>query len=146
MIPSAPVPIPREIVEESVLIRLAQAYASVARQLERKTRCSETRGYILAALRGGAALNQNQIAVFLRMDRTVVHRAVKSLVREGLLSEKKAARGRALLLHLTPRGFKFRARLIHARRAADAALRKSLSPRDRASLLRLLQLVASTEL
>ncbi|HUO34050.1 MAG TPA: MarR family transcriptional regulator [Candidatus Acidoferrum sp.] len=137
--------IPEEIFKDSVLIHLAAAYFAVSKRLEQKTHCSETRGFILSTLRGGAVLNQNQIAVLLGMDRTVVHRAVKALVREGLVSERKASAGRALLLQLTPQGHKYRESLIRERRAADEALRRKLSPNDRARLLRLLNVVADTE-
>ena len=54
--------IPQDILSDSVLAHVAAAYFSVGKQLERKTRCSATRGFILSTLRGGAALNQNQIA------------------------------------------------------------------------------------
>ena len=88
-------PIPAELFKDSVLIRLAAAYSAVAKSLERKTKCSQTRGFILATLRGGAALNSNQIATRLDLDRTVVHRAIKTMIREGLVSEAKAKSGRS---------------------------------------------------
>lgn len=81
--------IPPEILKDSILLHLASAYFSVGKRLEQKTQCSQTRGFILSTLRGGAALNQNQIAKLLGFDRTVVHRAVKSMIHEGLLTEKK---------------------------------------------------------
>src|SRR5882762_6516610 len=81
--------IPSEILKESVLVHLAAAYYSVAKQLEQKTECSQTRGFILSTLRGGASRNQNQIATLLGFDRTVVHRAIKTMIQEGLLSERK---------------------------------------------------------
>jgi len=137
--------IPEEIMKDSILIHLAAAYSSVSKRLEQKTHCSETRGFILSTFRGGAVLNQNQIAVLLNFDRTVVHRVVKTLVREGLVSEKKASFGRAHLLRLTPKGRRYRASLIRERRAADEALRRKLSPRERATLLRLLKLIAALE-
>src|SRR6202035_2554045 len=81
--------IPQDILRDSVLAHVSAAYFSVAKRLERKIRCSATRGFILSTLRGGAALNQNQIATLLGFDRTVVHRAIKSMVQEGLVSERK---------------------------------------------------------
>ncbi len=137
--------IPQDTLSDSVLAHVAAAYFSVGKQLERKTRCSATRGFILSTLRGGAPLNQNQIATLLGIDRTVVHRAVKSMVREGLVSERKAKSGRAIHVKLTPRGHKYRKRLINARVAADDRLRKELTPDERAILLRLLKLVAELE-
>ena len=74
--------IPDDILKESVLAHIAAAYFSVGKRLEQKTQCSATRGFILSTLRGGTALNSNQIAMLLGFDRTVVHRAIKSL-REG---------------------------------------------------------------
>ena len=139
-------PGPADIVKESVLAHVAAAYFSVGKQLERKTGCSATRGFILSTLRGGASLNQNQIAKLLGFDRTVVHRAVKSLIREGLLSEKKAPTGRALLLTLTPKGNKYREHLIKVRIAADEKVRRALTADDRAILLRLLKQVAELAL
>jgi DNA-binding MarR family transcriptional regulator len=135
-------PVPEDILKESVLAHVAAAYFSVGKQLERKTQCSATRGFILHTLRGGAALNQNQIATLLGFDRTVVHRAIKSLAAEGLVSEKKAPSGRGILVQLTARGNRYRERLILARRAADEKLRLALTPRDRATLLRLLKIVS----
>src|SRR5215831_11306590 len=137
--------IPQDILKDSVLAYVAAAYFSVGKQLERKTRCSATRGFILSTLRGGATLNQNQIATILSIDRTVVHRAIKSMVREGLVSESKAKSGRAIHVKLTPKGNRYRNRLIHARVAADDRLRKELTPDERATLLRLLKLVAEVD-
>ncbi len=96
--------LPKEILEGSVLVHLAAAYFHVPRRMEQKTKCSQTRGFVVATLRGGALLNQNQIATLLGLDRTVVHCAVKSLICEGLVSEKKAPSGRAVLLELTSEG------------------------------------------
>lgn len=138
--------IPPEILKDSVLLHLAQAYLSVARRLEQKTQCSETRGFILATLRGGAERNQNQIATMLGFDRTVVHRAIRTLIREGLVSEKKAARGRALLVSLTLKGTKYRESLIAQRRAADEALLTRLPKAEIPVLLRLLKSIAAVEL
>lgn len=142
---SEPNPIPAEAVKQSVLINLAMAYLSVSKQLARKTQCSETRGYILATLRGGAALNQNQIAKIVGFDRTVVHRSIKAMIREGLVAERPSGVGRALLVTLTAKGTKYREYLIGARRAADEKLQRRLKPRERATLIRLLRVVAETE-
>ena len=137
--------VPENILKDSVLAHIAAAYFSIGKRLERKTGCSATRGFILSTLRGGATLNQNQIATLLGFDRTVVHRAIKSLVREGLVSERKAKSGRAIHVHLTPKGNRYRERLINARVAADENLRKHLSSEERATLLRLLKLIAELE-
>ena len=134
--------IPREIVKNSVLIHLAQAYFAVGKRLEQKTRCSQTRGFILSTLRGGAARNQNQIARLLGFDRTVVHRAIKTMIHEGLLAERKAASGRALLVHLTPKGNKYREYLIKERRALDGRLQKQFTRGEVATLIRLLGAIA----
>jgi DNA-binding MarR family transcriptional regulator len=142
MIPAAK-DVPENILKDSVLSHVAAVYFSVGKQLERKTGCSATRAFVLSTLRGGASLNQNQIAKLLSFDRTVVHRTVKSLVREGLLSEKKAPTGRALLLTLTPKGNKFHEQLIQARIAADEKVREALTPKDRVTLLRLLHQLAN---
>ena len=137
--------IPQDILRDSVLAHVAAAYFSVGKRLERKTRCSVTRGFILSTLRGGAALNQNQIATLLGIDRTVVHRAIKSMVQEGLVSERKAKSGRAIHITLTPKGQKYRKRLIDTRIAADDKLRKELTSEERTTLLRLLKLIADLE-
>ena len=127
------------------VVILAAAYFVVGRRLERKTQCSATRGFILSTLRDGATLNQNQIATMLGFDRTVVHRSIKTMLQEGLVSEKKAKAGRALLVQLTPKGGKYRESLIAARRAADEGLRKAMTPEERATLIRLLSVVAAIE-
>ena len=137
--------IPHDISNDSVLVRLASAYFSVAKRLEQKTHCSYTRGFIMSTLRNGAALNQNQIATLLGFDRTVVHRAIKAMVREGLASEKNADTGRAILVRLTPKGNKYREHLIKERKAADEQLRKRLTPKEHATLLRLLKVVEQVE-
>ena len=137
--------IPDEILRDSVLAHIAAAYFSVGRRLERKTGCSATRGYILSTLREGATLNQNQIATILGFDRTVVHRAIKSMVHEGLVSEQPAKSGRAILVQLTAKGRKYRARLIEARVAADKNVREQMNSEEREILLRLLKLVAECE-
>ncbi|HTQ96479.1 MAG TPA: MarR family winged helix-turn-helix transcriptional regulator [Candidatus Acidoferrum sp.] len=146
MIATDPKSIPEEILKDSVLNHLAAAYFSVSKQLERKTRCSATRGFVLSTLRGDATLNQNQIAKILGFDRTVVHRTIKTLVQEGLLSEKKAPTGRAIQLSLTGKGTKYREQLIQVRKAADEKVREALSAEDRSTLLRLLKWVADLEL
>ena len=137
--------IPEDILKDSVLAHIAAAYFSVGKRLERKTRCSATRGFILSTLRGGASLNQNQIATLLGLDRTVVHRAIKSMAKEGLVSERKAKLGRAIHVQLTPKGNKYRERLIKARVAADENVQHRLTSDEHATLLRLLKLVAELE-
>jgi len=137
--------VPEEILKDSVLAHIAAAYFSVGKRLERKTRCSATRGFILSTLRGGAALNQNQIATLLGFDRTVVHRAIKSMAQEGLVSERKAKSGRAIHVQLTRKGNQYRERLIKARVAADENVRRQLTPDERATLVRLLKLIAELE-
>lgn len=138
--------VPDHILDDSVLAHLAAAYFSVGKRLERKTQCSATRGFILSTLRGGAILNQNQIATLLGLDRTVVHRAIKTMVHEGLVSERKAKSGRAINVQLTRKGNLYRERLIKARVAADENVRHQLSPEERATLIRLLKLIADMEL
>lgn len=137
--------IPGDILKESVLAHIAAAYFSVGKRLERKTQCSATRGYILSTLRDGASLNQNQIATLLGLDRTVVHRAIKLMVSEGLLTEKKAPTGRAINVQLSAKGKKYRERLIEARVAADESIRQQMTPEQREMLLRLLKVVAQSE-
>jgi DNA-binding MarR family transcriptional regulator len=137
--------IPREIVQGSVLLQLASAYLAIAKRLEQKTKCSQTRGFIMATLRGGVALNQNQIATRLGFDRTVVHRSIKTMIREGLLSEKKAETGRAMLVRLTAKGNSYRETLIKERRAVDEMLREKLKPREISTMLRLLGQIATLE-
>ena len=137
--------VPADILKDSVLAHIAAAYFSVGKRLERKTRCSATRGFILSTLRGGTTLNQNQIATLLGSDRTVVHRAIKSMAQEGLVSEKKAKSGRAIHVRLTPKGNKYRERLIKARMDADENVRHQLTSDERATLLRLLKLIAELE-
>lgn len=138
-------PVPDNILKDSVLAHIAAAYFSVGKQLERMTRCSATRGFIISTLRDGAELNQNQIATQLGLDRTVVHRSIKTMVQEGLLAEKKAKSGRAILVRLTAKGQRYREFLIEQRRLADARLNAELSPDERLTLMRLLKLVAELE-
>jgi len=137
--------IPKDILKDSVLAHIAAAYFSVGKRLERKTRCSATRGFILSTLRDGATLNQNQIATLLGLDRTVVHRAIKSMAQEGLVSERKAKSGRAIHVQLTAKGNKYRERLIKVRVAADESVGRQLTSDERATLLRLLKLIAELE-
>ena len=137
--------IPGEILEDSVLAHIAAAYFAVGKRLERKTQCSATRGFILSTLRGGATLNQNQIATLLGFDRTVVHRAIKTMAQEGLVSERKAESGRAIHVQLTRKGNQYRERLIKVRVAADEHVRNQLTSDERATLIRLLKLIAELE-
>jgi len=137
--------VPEAILEDSVLAHIAAAYFSVGKRLERKTRCSATRGFILATLRGGATLNQNQIATLLGLDRTVVHRAIKTMAQEGLVSERKAKSGRAIHVQLTRKGSQYRERLIKARMSADENIQRQLTSDEGRTLVRLLKLVAELE-
>lgn len=138
--------IPEDILQDSVLAHIAAAYFSVGKRLERKTQCSATRGFILSTLRDGATLNQNQIATILGLDRTVVHRSIKTMVKEGLVSERKAKSGRAIHVQLTRKGNQYRERLIKARVAADETVRNHLSSTERETLIRLLKSIAELEL
>ncbi len=137
--------IPGDILKESILAHIAAAYFSAGKRLERKTQCSATRAFILSALRDGAAQNPNQIATLLGLDRTVVHRAVKLLVKEGLLAQRKATSGRAVPVSLTAKGKSYRERLIKARVGADEVLRQQMTTEECEMLLRLLQRVAECE-
>ncbi|HTR23680.1 MAG TPA: winged helix DNA-binding protein [Terriglobales bacterium] len=137
--------IPENILRDSVLAHIAAAYFSVGKSLERKTQCSATRGFILSTLRGGATLNQNQIATLLSIDRTVVHRAIKTMANKGLVSERKAKSGRAIHVQLTRKGNQYRERLIKARVAADETVRRQLTSDECATLIRLLKLIAELE-
>jgi DNA-binding MarR family transcriptional regulator len=138
--------IPDDILKDSILAHIAAAYFAVGKRLEQKTHCSATRGFILSTLRGGTALNSNQIATLLGFDRTVVHRAIKSLGEEGLVSEHRAKSGRAILVQLTAKGRKYRERLVKARVTADESVRRKMTSEERETLLRLLQLVVECEL
>jgi DNA-binding MarR family transcriptional regulator len=82
----------------------------------------------------------------LGFDRTVVHRAIKAMIHEGLLSERKADTGRSLLVQLTAKGNKYREGLVKERRAAEAKLRKELTPGEASTLIRLLQRVADLQI
>ena len=138
--------IPEEILRDSILVHLAAAYFSIGKQLERKTQCPQTRGFVMSTLRGGASLNQNQIATRLGFDRTVVHRSIKAMVEDGLASETKAKTGKALLVKLTAKGNKYRENLIRERRAAEEKLRKELTEEEIATLMRLLKVMAELEI
>ncbi len=81
----------------------------------------------------------------LGMDRTVIHRAVKAMVKEGLLTERRETEGRAIAVKLSTKGIRFRAGLIEARVAADRAISAQMPTEDRQMLLRLLKLVAECE-
>src|ERR1700740_1337118 len=107
--------VPQKSLQDSFLARIAAAYFSLGRRLERITGCSATRGFILSTLRDGASLNQNQIATLLGFDRTVVHRAVRTMIGEGLVAETKAKTGRSILLRLTAKGTRYREGLIRER-------------------------------
>jgi DNA-binding MarR family transcriptional regulator len=137
--------IPDDILKDSVLAHIAAAYFSVGKRLERKTHCSATRGFILSALRGGTTLNQNQIATLLGFDRTVVHRAIKSLAQEGLVSEHRTKSRRAIQVKMTAKGRRYRERLIEARVTADERVRRQMTSEERETLLRLLKLVAECD-
>ena len=143
MLPKAEVP--EDILKSSVLAHIAAAYFSVGKRLERKTRCSATRGFILSTLRDGVTLNQNQIATLLGFDRTVVHRAIKTMKQEGLVMERKAKSGRAIHVSITAKGTEYRKRLIKARMAADDAVRQQMTSQEGETLLRLLKLVKECE-
>lgn len=138
--------IPGEILKDSVLVHLAAAYFSVSKQLERKTGCTQTRGFILSTLRGSAERNQNQIAKLLGLDRTVVHRSIGTMLKEGLVSKAKAAAGRSFVIRLTPKGEKYREVLIRERKAADEKVAKVLKTKQREELMRLLKAVAEIDL
>jgi DNA-binding MarR family transcriptional regulator len=138
--------IPQEILKDSILVHLAAAYFSIGKRLEQKTQCPQTRGFVMSTLREGAALNQNQIATLLGIERTVVHRSIKAMVREGLASEKKADSGKAILVRLTAKGNKYRENLISERRAAEEKLRNELTPEEIAVFLRLLKVAADLEI
>jgi DNA-binding MarR family transcriptional regulator len=134
-----------DILKDSVLAHVAAAYFAVGKRLEKKTGCSMTRGFILSILSHDRALNQYQIAVRLGLDRTVVHRAIKTMIKDGLVSERKAKTGRALLLDLTPKGEKYHQILIEQRRNADEKVRQALAADERASLIRYLKLITEME-
>src|SRR5580704_19569347 len=122
--------VPGDILKDSVLAHIAAAYFSVGKRLEQETQCSATRGFILSTLRDGATPNQNQIATLLGLDRTVVHRAIKTMAKEGLVSEHKAKSGRAIRVQQTAKGRKYHERLIEARVAADESVRRQMTSEE----------------
>ena len=67
------------------------------------------------------------------------------MAKEGLVSERKAKLGRAIHVQLTPKGNKYRERLIKARVAADENVQHRLTSDEHATLLRLLKLIAELE-
>ena len=67
------------------------------------------------------------------------------MIEEGLLSERKAETGRALLIQLTPKGNKYRESLIKERRAAEEKLREQLTSGETTTLIQLLKRVAELE-
>jgi hypothetical protein len=143
MIPVESKTIPENILKDSVLAHIAAVYFSLGRQLERKTRCSSTRGFILSTLPGGASLNQNQIARF-RPDCCAACHKVSGAGRTR--HRKKAATGRAILVSLSAKGSKYSGQLIKARVAADQKVREALTTEERSTLLRLLHQLAALEL
>ena len=74
-----------------------------------------------------------------------MHRAIKSLAEEGLVSEHREKSGRAIRVQLTAKGRKYRERLIKARVTADESVRRQMTSEERETLLRLLKLVAECE-
>jgi DNA-binding MarR family transcriptional regulator len=137
--------VPDDILKDSILAHIAAAYFSMGKRLERKTQCSATRGFVLSTLRDGGAMNQNQIATLLGLDRTVVHRAVRSLIEEGLVSEHVAKSGKAIPIRLTAKGRKYREQLIAARESAEESVRQKTTSEEREVFIRLLKLVAECE-
>jgi DNA-binding MarR family transcriptional regulator len=138
--------IPAEILKfQSCCIWLLPIFQSGS-DLNRRLNARRTRGFVLSTLWGGAVLNQNQIATVLGFDRTVVHRCIRSMIQEGLVSERKANSGRALLVQLTPKGTRYREYLIKERQEAEEKLRKELTPEECTTLVRLLKVVAELEL
>ena len=99
----------------------------------------------MSTLRGGAQRNQNQIARMLGFDRTVVHRSIGTMLKEGLISKAKMASGRSFAIRLTPKGERYRAMLIKERRAAEEKVRSALNTAERSTLLRLLKSLAEVE-
>jgi DNA-binding MarR family transcriptional regulator len=75
----------------------------------------------------------------------VVHRAIKTMIQEGLLSERKADTGRALLVQLTAKGNLYREGLVKERRAAEEKLRKELTHGETSTLIRLLKRISELE-
>jgi DNA-binding MarR family transcriptional regulator len=67
------------------------------------------------------------------------------MIQEGLVSERKANSGRALLVQLTPKSTRYREYLIKERQETGEKLRKELTPEECATLVRLLKAVAELE-
>ena len=134
--------LPNGILDDSVLAHIANAYFSIAKTLERTTQCPTTRGFVLSALHAGTAPNQNQISLQLGIDRTVVHRAIKSMAEEGLVSEHKEKVGRAIQVRLTAKGKKYHQRLVEVRKSADEVVRAQLTSEEHNLLLNLLQRIS----
>jgi DNA-binding MarR family transcriptional regulator len=136
--------ITEEILKDSILLHLAAAYFSIGKRSEQKTQCPQTRGFVVSALRGGAALNQSQIAKLLGIERTVVYRYIKAMVdRRACVGDKSP--NRALLVRLTTKGNNYRETLIKQRRAAEERLREKLTSEEIATFLRLLKVAAEVE-
>jgi DNA-binding MarR family transcriptional regulator len=68
------------------------------------------------------------------------------MAREGLVVERRARAGRAIVVQLTAKGRKYRERVIQARKDAEKKVRGQMSLEERKKLLRLLQFVAECEL
>jgi DNA-binding MarR family transcriptional regulator len=131
-----------QVIAESVFVNLLFACQETIRRFEHDSGISHARVRVLAAFRDGRSLNQNQIAKELVMDRAMVHRMVKSLVREKLIHEKKAKTGRSIPLTLTPRGEELRHKAIETRKYIDRVITISLeNPRRKSELIRNLQAV-----
>ena len=67
------------------------------------------------------------------------------MVREGLITEKKATSGRAIDLKLTAKGNRYHDWLIQQRVAADEKVRSALTSADRENLLHSLRFIADLE-
>jgi DNA-binding MarR family transcriptional regulator len=78
-------------------------------------------------------------------DRTRIVAEDARRVKQFLASERKAKTGRALLLHLTPKGEKYHQGLVQRRRSADDRARELLTADERSTLTRLLKLIAEME-
>lgn len=128
MNPREPQTVPAQTQRASLILSLVAAHSAIIREMESRAKMTLTRGQVLAAFRGGAVLNQNQVAKHLGMDRTVVHRTIRSLVEEGYLLEAPAEKGRSLLLKLTAKGEGFRETMIRERKHLDASFSELLGP------------------
>ncbi|HEY1764681.1 MAG TPA: MarR family winged helix-turn-helix transcriptional regulator [Opitutaceae bacterium] len=138
-----PLPISPAVQNESVILSLHAAYQTIGKTLEQRIQVPATRGWILASFRGGPSLNQNQIATLLGIDRTVVHRTVKALIKEGLLKETPAPTGRSLLLSLSDKGETARQELVRERKALEEEVRAKLGHGKSETLLSLLRTLAA---